>query len=138
MAALLASGFLPGSGGIPPELLATFPGMKPDKPLESSRSPSRSSTPSRASPSVHRHSKNPPSDPSQLTGEERVTIVNVTTGKKVGRYCLIFYWQLYQSISHLKVSIAILFWLKMKSLTILNLSKTIIASVLVIILQTFR
>ena len=94
MAALLASGFLPGAGGLPPELLATLPGMKPEKgALESSRSPSRSSTPSRASPSVNRHSKNPPSDASQLTGEERVTVVNFTTGKKVkavnATYCSI-------------------------------------------------
>ena len=80
MATLLASGLLPGAG-FPPEVLATMPGFKPEK-TESSRSPSRSSTPSRASPSV-RHSKYPPSDPNQLTGDERVTVVNITTGKKV-------------------------------------------------------
>uniref|UniRef100_H2YXC8 BRK domain-containing protein n=1 Tax=Ciona savignyi TaxID=51511 RepID=H2YXC8_CIOSA len=56
------------------------------------QSPSRSSTPSRGSPS-QRHNrprsshqnpeKGPPSDPSQLTGEERVTVVNLTSGKKL-------------------------------------------------------
>uniref|UniRef100_F6TB02 BRK domain-containing protein n=4 Tax=Ciona intestinalis TaxID=7719 RepID=F6TB02_CIOIN len=99
IAALLAGGLLPP--GVTPEMLM---GVKPqgsprvteEKHSSDQASPSRSSTPSRASPS-QRHSrprsrpnnpdKGPPSDPSQLTGEERVTVVNLTSGKKLsGRH----------------------------------------------------
>ena len=85
MAALIAgAGFLPGGAGVSPDLLAAFKPPRDEKHFGETSSPSRSSTPSRASPSQRRADKtNPPSDPIHLAGDERVTVVNITTGKKV-------------------------------------------------------
>ncbi|XP_076818794.1 uncharacterized protein LOC143464735 isoform X2 [Clavelina lepadiformis] len=84
MAALIAgAGFLPGGAGVSPDLLTAFKPPRDEKHFGETSSPSRSSTPSRASPSQRRSDKtNPPSDPIHLAGDERVTVVNITTGKK--------------------------------------------------------
>ena len=98
VAGLIAGGFLPG--GIPPELLGYQMNPKSSKSnddkvssSDNNLSSSRSSTPhspstrhhksKSSSHSSHNMEKTVPTESNQLTGDERIPVISLTTGKQV-------------------------------------------------------